>query len=79
MGSDRRWVLLMLAAFTAALTLNLTMIRWFASQRGWSFALAVIPLRLLYYTLHPVSVLCGLWLALRSRLLGNRRAGDGRA
>jgi glycosyltransferase involved in cell wall biosynthesis len=75
---DARWLLLMLGAFGLALILNMNMIRWFARERGWFFAAAAIPLRLLYYTLHPFSVAYGLWLAARRRSSGSERAPFGR-
>jgi len=44
------------AAVAATLAINGPLLAWFARQRGWWFALRILPLRLLYYTLNSISV-----------------------
>ena len=46
---DLAWALLALAAMLAIVVLNHRVYRFFGRQRGWAFALAVIPLHVLYY------------------------------
>jgi hypothetical protein len=50
------WLAIGVASGGAALAINGPLFAWFARQRGWSFALRVVPLRLLYYALNAVSV-----------------------
>ncbi len=63
---DRRWLIAAAAGAGGALAVNAPMLAWFARQRGWGFALRVVPLRLLYYVLNVVSVVLAL-LPERSR------------
>lgn len=53
---------------------NLDLLRWLARRRGVLFALAVIPLRLLYYLLNAIAIAAGGWLHLR-RPLADRASG----
>lgn len=53
---DGRWLIAAAAGCGGALALNAPLLAWFARHRGWSFALRVVPLRLLYYGLNGVSV-----------------------
>jgi GT2 family glycosyltransferase len=63
---DDRWLIAAAAGGGGALAVNAPMLAWFARQRGWGFALRVVPLRLLYYLLNGVSVALAL-LPERSR------------
>jgi glycosyltransferase involved in cell wall biosynthesis len=58
-GATWWWVL---AAVCAAVPLagNGPLVAWFARQRGWWFALRVLPLRMLYYLLNAVSIVLAL-------------------
>lgn len=53
---DWRWLIAAGAAGGGALVANAPMLAWFARQRGWGFAIRVVPLRFLYYGLNAVSV-----------------------
>jgi glycosyltransferase involved in cell wall biosynthesis len=53
---QRRWLILAALAGAGTLATNAPMLAWFARQRGWGFALRVVPLRFLYYGLNLVSV-----------------------
>jgi glycosyltransferase involved in cell wall biosynthesis len=57
---DGRWLIPALAGYGIALGGNAPLLAWFARQRGWWFALRIVPLRLLYYALNVVSVVLGL-------------------
>lgn len=46
---DLAWALVALAALLTIVVLNREVYRFFYHQRGWAFALAAIPLHLLYY------------------------------
>lgn len=59
------WLVVSAACLVAVLGGNAGLLRWFARERGASFALAVIPLRLLYYLLNAVAMAVGGWLHLR--------------
>ncbi len=72
---------LMAAAITAGmlmavLVLNRELYRFFASQRGWWFAIRAVPLHLLYYLYSVVGFVIGLAAHLKraavSRMLGER-------
>ena len=56
---DPAWLGTAAALALAVVAGNLPLLRWFARQRGVGFALAVIPLRLLYYVLSVVSAVAG--------------------
>lgn len=53
---------------------NAPLLRWFASVRGWRFALAIVPLRLAYYVLNAVSA----GWAMLVHMSGSHRAGASR-
>ena len=55
---------------------NLSLLTWFARQRGWRFALAVVPLNLLYYLISGLSVAAGLGLYLFRRQRGIGPSND---
>jgi glycosyltransferase involved in cell wall biosynthesis len=57
---DRTWLVPAAASFGVILGGNVPLLVWFAGERGWWFALRIIPLRLLYYVLNVVSVGLGL-------------------
>jgi hypothetical protein len=59
------WLVVSAACLVAVLGGNAGLLRWLAGVRGASFALAVIPLRLLYYLLNAVAMAVGGWLHLR--------------
>lgn len=46
---DARWLLISALAVIAVIAGNRAMFRWFASVRGWNFAVRVVPMRLLFY------------------------------
>ncbi len=46
-------------ALVALVMTNLAVYRWFAAQRGWRFALSVIPLHLGYYVSNSVAAAIG--------------------
>ena len=50
------WLVIVGVALTSILIVNQPLITWLAQQRGWRFAAAAIPLRLLYYVLNMASV-----------------------
>ncbi len=50
------WLAVAAGALAATLALNGPLLVWLARQRGWGFALRVLPLRLLQYVLNLVSV-----------------------
>lgn len=63
----------LLAAIAAALILgivlsNYRLYGWFAAQRGWLFALGVIPMNLTYYLLNGIAVGVGVVLHVAQRL-----------
>jgi hypothetical protein len=58
---DARWLLGVLAAASAPVLAHLPLYRFYARARGAAFALAVVPLQLLYYFLNGVSALVG-WM-----------------
>jgi glycosyltransferase involved in cell wall biosynthesis len=57
---DRIWLVPAAASFGVILGGNVPLLVWFARERGWWFALRIIPLRLLYYVLNVLSVVLGL-------------------
>lgn len=61
------WLALTLVLFGAALALNAGFLLWLGRTAGLRVALAAVPVRLLYYSLHPVAVLVGV-----TRFLGRR-------
>jgi cellulose synthase/poly-beta-1,6-N-acetylglucosamine synthase-like glycosyltransferase len=63
-----------IVALTVVVAGNAPLLRWFASVRGWRFALAVIPLRLAYYVLNAVSA----GWAMLAHMSGSHRAGKSR-
>ena len=61
---------LALGALLLFLTLaiaNLDIYRWFASERGWLFAVSVVPLHLAYYVSNALAAAVGIVLHLGSR------------
>jgi hypothetical protein len=54
------WLVAAVVGFGIILGGNVPLLAWFARERGWWFALRIIPLRLLYYVLNVVSVVLGL-------------------
>ena len=50
------WLAVAAGTLAATLALNGPLLASLARQRGWRFALCVMPLRLLYYMLNAVSV-----------------------
>jgi hypothetical protein len=54
------WLAVGLMTLTVILTINAPLLAWFARQRGWWFAVRVVPLRVLYYALNAVSAFLGL-------------------
>ena len=68
MGFILPWLWLIAAgAAGLLLALNWPVYRWFAGQRGWPFALAVIPWHWLYYFYNGVSFAAGLGAHLLDR------------
>ncbi|MHB1223772.1 MAG: glycosyltransferase family 2 protein [Gemmatimonadaceae bacterium] len=59
------WLVVAAACLMVVLGGNAGLLRWFARVRGVRFALAVVPLRLLYYLLNAVAIAVGGWLHLR--------------
>jgi glycosyltransferase involved in cell wall biosynthesis len=58
------------AGLTAALLLSsLPVYAWFARQKGWRFALAVVPLHLWYYFSNAAAAVVGLLAHVRRRLV----------
>lgn len=68
------WLALTFASFGAALALNADFLLWLRGEAGLRVAVAAVPLRLLYYSLHPVSVTVGVGRFVRRRFSG--RPGD---
>lgn len=64
---DIRW-LIGAALLVPVLIGNLPLLRWFAGQQGRWFAVAVLPLRILYYLLNGISAGIGWMLHVRDRL-----------
>jgi glycosyltransferase involved in cell wall biosynthesis len=56
---DGRWLLAAFAGLALVLAGNLPLLRWMAAQRGVGFALATVPLRLLYYLTSAWCVILG--------------------
>ena len=56
---DPRWLLPVAACVLVVLAGNAPLLRWFARQRGFWFAVGVVPLRLLYYALNGVAAALG--------------------
>jgi glycosyltransferase involved in cell wall biosynthesis len=50
-----------LVATLVLIASNLPTYAWFATQRGWRFALLVVPLNLLYYLANSVAATAGVW------------------
>jgi glycosyltransferase involved in cell wall biosynthesis len=73
-----RWSLpwLILAGLCLAVVIvgNLPLLRWFAGERGYRFALLVVPLRLLYYVLNAIAAAIGL---VRHAVAPRRRPAPG--
>jgi hypothetical protein len=60
------WLALAAVPVAGMLGLNAPLLRWFARERGVAFALAVVPLRVLYYCINGLSAASGwilFWLA----------------
>lgn len=55
------------AAFALVTIMNLPTLAWFAGQRGVAFAVAVVPLQLVYYAGNAVAAVVGLLLHLGAR------------
>jgi GT2 family glycosyltransferase len=55
-----RWLLPAVVCYGIILGGNVPLFAWFAQKRGWWFAVLIIPLRLLYYSLNVVSVVLAL-------------------
>ena len=61
------WTLLPALGMAALLlALNWRLYHWFARQRGWPFALRVIPWHWLYYGYNAIAFLCGALIHARS-------------
>lgn len=71
------WVAVAAACLGVVLAGNLSLFRWFAAQRGVGFALAVVPLRVLYYLLNAVALAAGFCLHLRRPLIADSAAAPG--
>ena len=70
---NRSLAIAALALTLALITWNLPTYAWFAAQRGWRFALLVIPLNLLYYLASAVAAAAGLWQHLAGRRSATRQ------
>jgi hypothetical protein len=53
---DPRWAAAAAATLAAVVMLNAPTHRWFARRRGWSFALRVLPVHLLYHVVSGLAV-----------------------
>src|SRR6185312_1491740 len=58
------WIVGAAASVAVVMSGNLPLFRWFAQERGLWFALAVAPLRLLYYVLNAIAAPLGIALYL---------------
>jgi GT2 family glycosyltransferase len=58
-SGDPPWLAVGVAAMVGILLLNVPLLGWFARHRGWWFAAATVPLRILYYGLNFISVVLG--------------------
>jgi hypothetical protein len=58
---DARWLGAAGLCLLGALALSLDLYAFFARVRGWRFAVAAVPLNLMYYALNGISVCAG-WL-----------------
>jgi glycosyltransferase involved in cell wall biosynthesis len=63
---DPRLAILAAALLGVLIASNFRTYAWFARQRSWGFALAVIPLNLLYYLGNAVAAGAGMWQHLTS-------------
>lgn len=54
------WLVAAVGAVLIVLIGNAPMLRWYARERGFWFALRIVPLRLLYYILNDVAAVLGL-------------------
>jgi hypothetical protein len=54
-------------SFAVVIAGNAPLIRWFARVRGWRFAIAVVPFRILYYSLNACSAGWAILAHLRDR------------
>jgi hypothetical protein len=70
---ETSWLILVAGITMGVVAMNLPLIAWFGEQRGWRFAVAIIPLRVLYYSLNVVSVGIALASIGVERFIGERR------
>jgi glycosyltransferase involved in cell wall biosynthesis len=72
---DAVWLLVAAGCLLIVLVGNAVLFRWFARQRGFWFALRIVPLRLLYYALNGIAAVVG-WVrhARAPRAHGSRLA-----
>ncbi len=68
------WLLVALGFLVMVLIGNTRMLHWFARERGFWFALRIVPLRVLYYVLNDIAVVLGLVLHTLTPRLGRARA-----
>jgi protoporphyrinogen oxidase/GT2 family glycosyltransferase len=61
------WLAVAALCLSTTLVANGPLFVWFARQRGWSFSIRIMPLRLLYYALNGISVGLGLLSLSRKR------------
>ena len=70
---EAAWLLVAVGCLLVVLIGNASMLRWFARERGFWFALRVVPLRLLYYVLNDVAAVAGLVLHALTPRIGRPR------
>lgn len=68
--SDWRWIAVGATAALAIALGNLALIRWFAAVRGLSFALRVLPMRVIFYLTSAVGAAAALFSYSRRRRYG---------
>ncbi len=69
-----RWLILAGLCLAVVIVGNLPLLRWFARERGYRFALLVVPLRLLYYLLNAIAAAIGV---MRHAVTPRRRPAPG--
>lgn len=71
---EAAWLLAALGCLIVVLIGNASMLRWYARERGFWFAVRVVPLRLLYYVINDVAAVAGLLLHALTPRIGSARA-----